>query len=62
MAVQDKFGELLAINPMESVNHSQTTQHPPAIAHVLELLRSAVQAAVGEVALAQPGTQAVSVN
>lgn len=62
LAIEDEAGEFLAVNPVKPVNHGQTTQHPPAVADVFKLFRSAIQTAIGQLAFAQPGSQAIFVH
>lgn len=62
LRAQDEAGELLLVDPVRLANHFQTAQHPPAIAHVLLLLRTTIQAAAGDLPLTQPATQAINVN
>lgn len=62
LRAQDEVGKLLLVDPVRLANYFQTAQHPPAVAHVLLLLRTAVQATAGDLPLTQPATQAVNIN
>ena len=59
---KNKGRELLGIDPMQLANDTQRRQHPPAITHIFELLRSPVQASIGHLSLGQPGTDSVRID
>ena len=39
---------------MQTIDHSEAAQHPPAVTDVLKLLRTTVQASVTELTFAEP--------
>jgi hypothetical protein len=52
LALQNELGQLVAIDPVQLAEHGHAAHHPPAVAHVLLLLRSAIQSAVLELSFA----------
>ena len=62
MTFQDESLKRLRINPVQPLDDGQTAKNPPAVAHVLELLRTSIQAAALQLPLAQPSTKQVSIN
>jgi hypothetical protein len=62
LALEDESLQLGTRNPMKSTNHGQAAAHPPGIADILQLLRSAVETSIGQLSLAQPSSQAVSID
>lgn len=62
LRAQDEGDEPVAVDPVGAADHRQAAQHPPAVAHVLLLLGAAVQAAAGDLALAEPRGQLLDVD
>jgi hypothetical protein len=62
LAAQDEGAEFAAVNPVKSPDHGQTGSHPPAITHVLDLLRSPVQAAILQLSFTQPRPETILVD
>ena len=46
LTAKDERRNLSLINPVQSIDHGHTGHDPPAITHVFELLRSAIETAV----------------
>ena len=59
---QNELRQLVAIDPVQPVNHGQAAHHPPAVAHVFQFLRPAVQTTVMELPLTQPAAQTILVH
>lgn len=59
LGAQDELDELLSVDPMQPAEDGEGAEHPPRVAHVLELLRSAIQASVGQLSLAEPARQLI---
>lgn len=57
LTLQNECGQLLAIDPMQLFEHGQAAHDPPAVAHVLFLFGSSVQATILELPFAQPRTE-----
>lgn len=62
LATQDEPDQRLTVNPVRAANDLQAAQHPPAIAHILSLFRTAVEPAAGNLPLAQPPAQLVDID
>ena len=57
LAAQDEPDQLVLVDPVCLADHLQAAQHPPAVADILLLLRPAVEAAPGNLPLAQPPSE-----
>ena len=58
---QDVLFEQVCVNPLELANYAQRGDHPPAVADVLQLFGSSVEAARGQLSFGQPPAQQVAV-
>lgn len=59
---EDKVLELVCVDPVQPADDAEGGQHPPAVADVFELLRSPVEAAIGQLSLGEPRADAVAVD
>lgn len=57
LAVQDEVDQGLPVDPVDTIDYFKATQYPPTIAHVLLLLRPAVEPASRKLPLAQPAAE-----
>lgn len=62
LAAQDEADEGGAVDPVRAADDLQAAEDPPAVADVLVLLRAAVEAAAGDLALGEPAAEAVGVD
>ncbi|UQC79755.1 uncharacterized protein CLUP02_05236 [Colletotrichum lupini] len=62
LTLQYERNKLAPINPVRPPDNLQTAQHPPAITHVLVLLRPAVQPAPRNLPLAEPPAQLIRLH
>lgn len=59
---QNKHPHFVSIDPVKSSQHGQGGQHPPGVAHIRELLWPTIKASRGQLPLAQPPSQEVTIN
>ena len=57
LAGEDEGDHLVGVDPVEPAQHGEAGQHPPAVAHVRQLLGAPVQSAAGQLPLRQPPAQ-----
>ena len=62
LAPQDERRQRAAVDPVRAFQNGQTRQHPPAVTHVRQLLRPAVQTTRLDLPLAQPPPEQIAVN
>ena len=62
LALQNELGQLVAVYPMQFVEHGHAAHDPPAVADVFFLLWPPIQASILELSFAEPSAQLVVVH
>jgi hypothetical protein len=62
LTLENESDKRIAVDPMCTLDHGETTQYPPAVAHVLVFFRSTVKATTGNLSLAQPSAKLLFVH